>query len=497
MPAHVLFFLFGLSFLSGVAFAGLGLSLAFVSVPASIVFAVLYATGMSGRIAAIAALTLVAGFMYYTWDDIRYRAAVASVPASYEVRGIVSNDPVVSNGLQSFYLSSRMGRVLVETDPTPSYSYGDVLEVRGLLKKPPEDYYGNYLAKEHVVATVRPLSISRTASGDGNMFYAGMYRLRDNIRASYRELLSRDEAVFLEGLTLGINEGFSKEFLRDLSVSGTRHLTAVSGLHMTIVIFIVASVFGYFLPRRYAFALTFLFVGFFVALTGFAGSAVRAAIMAFLAVLAKENGRLYSPHNALVLAALVLVLFNPKVLVYDVGFQLSFLAVASIIYGLPVVRAALRMGDDPGLFGWRQSLLTTLSAQCGTAPILMMQFHNFSFTALVANVLVLGVIPIIMTTGFFLAIASLIPLLAHLASLIASPLISYAVFIVKVAAHLSLPFNLSFGFTGIALYYGVLIAILFWFYRSRGETQAQSQRALRWEREISSEARTFEITEIR
>ncbi len=472
MPSHLIFFLSILSFLSGVAFAGLGLPFLFVLAPAAVLFAALFISNAGAKISVLAAALLILGSFYYFLNDYRYQTLVAQLPSSGEVTGLVVGQPKsdAETGVQSFYLQTKAGKIMIETGPAPSYSYGDTLAAAGGIKTPPQNYYGQYLAKEGIVGVMNNPGLSRLASGGGSKIIAFLFNIRKGVSGSFKSLLAPEEAAFLSGVTLGINSDLSKTFLRNLSLSGVRHLTAISGLHMTIVIFIIFTIFLYFLPRRYAFILTFIFVCLFVALTGFTVSAIRAALIAFIAGLAKETGRLYAPHNALALAALVLVLFNPKILVFDVGFQLSFLAVISIIYFMPVLRHLLKTDDSPGFMGWKQSLLITVSAQLMTAPILIAQFQNFSLIAFAANVLILFTIPFIIGLGFLMSfLYFLFVPLASLISFIVAPLIDYVIFIVNLFGRFAVLFNPDLGFAGMAAYYGIIVLLMYWFYQRRAK----------------------------
>ena len=335
----------------------------------------------------------------------------------------------------------------------------------GTLEKPPLSSYGAYLAKEGIVGSVMQAVLIRTGEGNGNPLIAFLLGVKHHVRASFQALLPSDAAAFLSGVTLGINQDFSPSLLQAFALSGTRHLTAISGLHMAVVIGVILSICGYLLPRRYAIIITALLVFLFVALTGFSVSAIRASLMAGTALLGKATGRSYAPYTALTASALLLTLLNPRVLVFDVGFQLSFLATIAILYLAPVLRRAFRMGSDSGFVGWKESLLMTVSAELATAPILITQFHNFSLSAWVANVLVLWVVPFIMLLGFLMALlASLCMPLAVLVSFLIAPLAAYLLFVVRLFGAWALIVDIPMGFAGVVIYYGLLVGVLYWFY---------------------------------
>ena len=108
-----------------------------------------------------------------------------------------------------------------------------------------------------------------------------------------------------------------------MSQSGTTHLVALSGYNITVIAIAVSTLLSYFLRRRIVFWLSILTIIAFVLMTGAEASVVRAAIMGGIILLAKQIGRIHSMRNAIVFAALLMVLFNPKILRFDIGFQLS------------------------------------------------------------------------------------------------------------------------------------------------------------------------------
>ncbi len=251
-----------------------------------------------------------------------------------------------------------------------------------------------------------------------------------------------------------------------MSLSGTTHLVALSGYNITIIAWAAMGIFGALFRRRAAFFLTILFIIGFVLMAGAESSVVRAAIMGILALLAKEIGRIFDFRNAIIFAALIMVLFNPKVLVYDVGFQLSFLALLGIVYLRPVIQKISKMKDEPGFLSWRDNLLTTASAQFAVAPLLIINFGVFSPTSLLANIIILETVPVAMALGFFVAAASFLSYYFSLVlSWLAFVLLRFEILVIQFFAKFSIPLspNLSWGLA--ALYYVLLIILMFYVQR--------------------------------
>ena len=413
----------------------------------------------------ITSALFITGSLYYAIDDYRYLVTERSLENVTQFESIITDTPKHSADTQSVTVKLlnpdlHHARLFLRTELYPELSYGDVLQISGNIKPPPNDSYGDYMAKEHVHGSIFYPSLE-VVRNEANPFFKFLFNIRYYIKNTITRLFPEREAAFLAGIMLGDREEFSDDFLNALSVSGTMHLTALSGLHMAIIVLIVLSLFSAVLPGRkpLAFTSTFTLVTLFVAMTGFKVSAIRSSMMAFLAGFAGQTGRVYSPHNALALAALLITISNPKIPVFDVGFQLSFAATISIIYFTPVLKRLTFFTTD-GFLHWRDILVITLAAQIGVAPITIMNFQNLSLTALPANIAILVIMPVLMTLGFAtIATSAIFPPLAVILSKPTAFLLEYAILIIQTFSTVRIPFNPEIGVTTAILYYVALVWI--------------------------------------
>jgi len=239
----------------------------------------------------------------------------------------------------------------------------------------------------------------------------------------------------------------------------------------------------FFFRRNIAFWFSVLAIILFTILTGASASVIRSALMGGLVLLANNSGRLYNPKNSLTLAAFLMVLANPMILRYDIGFQLSFFATMGIIYVAPFLNSYFKkMQGSPVnsdnraalyLLYLKETFLMTFSAQLMVLPLLLFYFHNFSLVALPANLIILPLIPLAMTLGFFTGLAGLIwskfgILIGALAWLVSS----IVLWLVKFFANLPFAFfsvYLSWG--GAVLVYVVIIWILIYLKKRREEKE--------------------------
>jgi competence protein ComEC len=164
-------------------------------------------------------------------------------------------------------------------------------------------------------------------------------------------------------------------------------------------------IFG-FLRMRWRLLIGGLSIIAFAIMTGGSATVVRASIMALLVLFAQLIRRDYSVTRALLLAGLLMVFVNPKILVFDLSFQLSFLATVGLIYVSPIIERYLLFIPDK--FGIRTVVTATLATQIFVLPFLLYAMGNFSSVALIVNLLVLPFIPLTMLLGFLTGLVGLI-----------------------------------------------------------------------------------------
>ena len=199
--------------------------------------------------------------------------------------------------------------------------------------------------------------------------------------------LTDEEKSVLATITVGYRQAMSREVRNRFSATGVAHILAVSGFHVAIVCGFLSFLFS-FLPRngccrwiRYISLLVLLWG--FAAITGLAVSSVRAALMLTMYLTGGVLDRRAERYNILAASAFCMLVYEPLYL-FDIGFQLSYLAVLSILYFQPRLQALIKV-HNPFLrtpWGW---VTVTLSAQAGTTFLCLYYFGQFSTVFLLTN----------------------------------------------------------------------------------------------------------------
>ncbi len=378
------------------------------------------------ELAAIS-LAIFLGAGYYFLCDVRAGNITIPFGEKTTVAGFIEK---VSVGLEKQDIVLRLetphkGKIKITANRYPSWEYGDRVEAEGLIKEPSERSRDR-LAKDGIYGTVGFPKIALLERGTGSPIKSALFKTKSLAESAIHKALPPEKAAFMSGLLLGETAEFSKEFREKMSVTGTSHLVALSGYNIAIVAQGVAAVLGFWLSRRKTFLLSTLAIILFVIMTGAEASVVRAAIMGFIVLLSGQVERVHSFRNSLAVAAFFMALVNPRVLVWDIGFQLSFAAVMGIAYLKPAIEKIFKISPEPGILRWKENLFTTVSAQLAVIPILFTQFGSFSPIGFVTNVLILTFVPLTMFFGFLTVAASLFSsYLAMLIGWIANVFVSY------------------------------------------------------------------------
>ena len=326
-------------------------------------------------------------------------------PENIILTGVILGEPDVRDTSQKLKVDINGSAVLVTTSRYPEYQYLDKIKITGKLKTPSEteDFsYKNYLMKDGVYSVMDFPKISVLGKESPNFFqkiYSGILRAKQKIRESIKNNYLPPQSLILEGTILGSNGVLTKDLKDKLNATGLRHIIAVSGTHIVILSAILMSLLlalGFW--RGQAFYFSVFLIWLYIILIGMPPSGVRAGIMGCAFLLAQKLGRQNSSSKIVVIAAVLMLVFNPLLLFYDVGFQLSFLASMGIIYIEPFFRNLMKISI----------VSTTFAAQIFTLPIMVFNFGNISLVSPITNLLILPIVELLMIFGFLSALVGMV-----------------------------------------------------------------------------------------
>jgi len=378
------------------------------------------------------------------------------------------------------------GKILITLNRYPKYKYGDELIITGKLKTPTvfEDFnYKGYLAKDGIYSIIYYPKIKSTGRSFANPIYKVIYSFKNKIKQAIERIMPLPEIAILEALTLGSKRSLPENLKQQLNKVGLRHIVAISGMHIMIICdALLIILIGLGLWKNQAFYLALLALGLFIIMIGAPASAIRAGIMGGILLFAEKIGRLNSSARAVLFVACIMLIFNPLLLKFDVGFQLSFLAVLGIIYFKPIFSKLLDKLLPKKIKNWiekgkirkkaKEVIPITLAAQVTTLPILVYNFGRIPIISLLANILILPALPYIMGAGFIFGLGA--TFWYFLGKILIWPTWFVFAYITKLVKFLSkIPFATkeisNVHWIWLAGYYVLLIGFLLWYKKKKNQ----------------------------
>ena len=301
------------------------------------------------------------------------------------------------------------GFLLARVPALATYEYGQRVRVRGDLKTPPENEefsYRDYLARQNIHSYMSIADVTVLPGNEGNPFFAQIYKLKAKLLENIYRLYQDPEASLLAGILLGVDTGMTPELQEAFKNTGTAHIIAISGFNIAIIAGLFFVIFKNLFGERLGAVFAILGIIFYTLLVGADAAVVRAAFMGSIALLALQLGRRNNGLTALAAVALLMALINPLV-IWDIGFQLSFFATLGLIlYAEPFSNFTSNLiakvsKHDTSTFVriLNDFVILTFAAQLTTIPIMAYYFKRISLISFVANPLILPVQPAVMVVG--------------------------------------------------------------------------------------------------
>jgi len=265
--------------------------------------------------------------------------------------------------------------------------------------------YSKYLQNQNVFHEIKLKETDFIEVSSDSNFYHSINFIKSKILKSYSvDSFKSENYNLLMALLFGEKTELSKELSNNYTQAGIIHILAISGLHIAliygIVLWLSKPLQRIKKGKVYIFLISLSVLWFYAILAGFSASIVRAAVMFTVIAFAQLSNRQTNVYNSLALSALILLLYNPNYL-FDVGFQLSFAAVLSIVIFQPFVRK-YSCSKYYVVRETKSLLLISLVAQIGVLPLTLYYFGQFPLLFLVANLIAIPLSSIILILGLVL-----------------------------------------------------------------------------------------------
>lgn len=406
----------------------------------------------------------------------------------------INNEPQLKNGLIRFTANviaavdqnqpaASTGTLMITIKDSSALrlTYGDELLIPGKYSpidppfNPAEFNYKKYLSHQNIYYQefLYPGQYRLVQSNTGNLLIAKALALRRQMVQKLKQQLHDSNAIAVAStLILGYKADLSEEVLQAYSKTGTIHVLSVSGAHVAIIWALLAFMLNFLNRFRYGrlikAAIIIPIIWYYAMLTGFSPAVCRAAVMISTVIIGKTYNRYINNLNILAISAFILLLYNP-LLITDVGFQLSYLAVAGLVVLQPVVYAWLTFNNK-----WVDKLWAlcsvSIAAQVITFPLSAFYFHQFPVYFLFSNLFIVIPTAVIMYSGIFYLSLPQIPYISTPLARILEKSILFMNYVLTWVEHL--PFasinKIWLTTTEYLLLYAIIICAFYFLYDRKG-----------------------------
>ena len=345
--------------------------------------------------------------------------------------GVITDEPVtndkwirfplqMSHAVQNGKVESVIGQVIVQIrrghgESEISYAYGDRLLLRNKITEVPPAYnpkqfnYQRYLRHQNIYHQVflESREVQCIESNAGNSIIAYALKMRVAFVEKFTRFIPDPEALSIaSALLFGYRANFQEETLNAFVHTGTIHVLSVSGLHVGLVFYLLHFLLGFLSGLPYGKILRIVLIlsaiWCYVLLTGMAPPILRSGLMISFLLVAEGIQRSHQNLNSLFASACFLLFLDPFML-FDTGFQLSYLAVFGLFTYYPLLSKVFKVRHKL-LRLFLQAIFVSLSAQLLTTPLVLYYFHQFPNYFLLGNLFVSIPTTILMYTGIILAV---------------------------------------------------------------------------------------------
>ncbi len=329
---------------------------------------------------------------------------------SMEAKKTLLSTPEISFSYQTFYVDG----VRIEADMYPELTYGDKLQISGTVQE--RFWTPKNSTKKISMLYVKNPTIKLLEQDNLIIKTASYFRKRVYIQ--FLKTIPYSEAVLLFGVVFGGSEGFSRDMEESFKNTGVLHVVAASGMNVTMVSVFLLALLTQIFKRRDALMLTICGIFYYALISGFEPSILRASVMISIVLIASLLGRQNYGFLSLIITASLMLFLSPLIL-FNVGFLLSFTSTLGIVLLKPLFDSIQALSKMKVL---SDDITTSISAQIGSLPVVLGMFSAYSFISILVNALVLWTIPFLMILGGIAAFCSIaLPFVSFIPLYIALP----------------------------------------------------------------------------
>lgn len=422
----------------------------------------------------------------FVLDNFKISALDQWLDEKVTLSGEVVREPDRRNKVTYLTVLAEETLVLVGAPSAILVDYGDVITFSGKLTLP-EDFetdlgrtfaYQNYLQAKGIKYRVDFAKVTIDEKDQGNYLLEKLFTFKGKFVDNLSTYISEPAFGLGVGLLLGVKRALDEELETAFRKTGIIHIVVLSGYNVMLVVLFVMFILGYFLKPNWRLGFGLLAIVTFALLVGLSATVLRASIMAGILLIAEVTKRRYLALRGLFVAGFIMLVFNPLLVLYDVGFQLSFLATFGLITLSPLLEQVFKF--VPNWLNARSFLVATLSTTIVVLPLLLYQIGELSLVAVLVNLLVLPMVPLAMLLVALVGFTAFIS--GSMATVLSVPAY-YSLTYINNTALFFASFPLAsvtipvFAFFLVPLCYLVIFAFFFWLKRKLKSNSVDATKA--------------------
>ncbi|MDA6071123.1 ComEC family competence protein [Flavobacterium sp. AC] len=311
------------------------------------------------------------------------------------------------------------GKIIVniQKDSLKNPIIGSVIKVKTTLqqntsnKNPNQFDYSKYLANKQIYAQVyinkAEITINKKLKKD-IWYYSGKLHSRI-VRNLEKAKFNKEEMNVALALILGQQQEIASDIIQDYQYSGATHILSVSGLHVGFIMIFINFILKPIPNTRKGSLIKLLSILLslttFAVISGLSPSVLRSVVMFSFLAIGNHLRRSGSIYHTLLVSMLLILLFEPYFL-FDVGFQLSYLALFFIVWLQPVLKKIWTPKNKIQITIWN-ALTVSFAAQIGTLPLCLYYFHQFPGLFFVTNIIIIPLLSFIMIAGIIVMLIAI------------------------------------------------------------------------------------------
>ncbi|MDO8549026.1 MAG: DNA internalization-related competence protein ComEC/Rec2 [Ignavibacteria bacterium] len=442
-------------FIIGIICAQISRSVAFIIISSLILLFIICFTIIKKRNELL--FIIILSVMFYSFGGIYAILRYNSIITRYQdylsnesiITGFIYEEPEIKDTLAKYVIRTSTvnykkinGNILLYLNISGGYeskdifSYGNEVIIKGKIEvwskpdNPGSPDFAQQNARKGISAYIKAstVNIQKTGNYKGAFLKKAGYSVRDSIVSVIRKSLPPQQAELLNAMLIGYKDGLDDNVREAFSKSGLSHIMAVSGANIAFLMLPLLFLFKKLpIDRRIVYGIIIILLFFFLFITGIEASVTRAVVMASVILAGKIIRRDGEVFTTIFLSGFILLIVNPMIL-FDIGFQLSYAATLSLILFYPGLKVLIKGKYIPSFVS--EVISATLAAQIGVIPITIVYFNTFSAVSLIANIMAVPVLELITIIGMLMAFAGQIwPFISVIAGYANSTLVSYILFI--------------------------------------------------------------------